>query len=134
MASTYQYFYKLFTFGNATTTNTYTLYVEDANIVYDFILSIYNQKSNIGEYSKEIHLLKTIKYKLSLCIEVDVKLLYDLKIPNCYYDLLLEIMDSFDYTNNYKLMQVIRKNLPIDYDIDKNFNPEFIKELNKKSL
>ena len=78
--------------------------------------------------------MKTIKYKLSLCIEVDVKLLYNLKIPNYYYDLLLEIMDSFDYTNDYKLMQVIKKNLPIDYDIDKNFNPEFVEELNKMSL
>ena len=71
-----------------------------------------------------------IKCKSYFCLDNDVSQLYNLKVPPTGFELLLEIMDLFDYTNDPKLMRTIKNNIPEDYSYS-NFTEEFVNELNK---
>jgi len=73
------------------------------------------------------YLLETIKCRNFFCLDNNIKLLYDIKIPSEGFKLLLEIMDLFDYTNDVKLMRTIKINIPADYDLN-NFSKEFVDE------
>ena len=48
----------------------------------------------------------------------DVTKLYNLKIHPDDFDLFLEIVDNFDYNNDYQLIRTIKNNIPKDYDDD----------------
>src|SRR5579872_6754822 len=135
LASSSSYFHALFTFGSNYTKTSFTINeVDDVDIMYDLIMSWYGQSPN-SNYPSWLHLLKTIKCKSFLCIDLDLKLLYDLKVPPEGLDLMLEVMDLFDYTNNRRLLSTIKKAIPKNYDLN-NFSGEFIELINppKKQL
>ena len=46
----------------------------------------------------------------------DVTKLYNLKIHLDDFDLFLEIVDKFDYGNDFQLIRTIKNNIPKDYD------------------
>src|SRR5579872_4017603 len=125
LASASSYFHALFTFGSNYTKTSFTINdVDDVDIMYDLIMSWYGSTpSSNGQ--PWLHLLKTIKCKSFLCIDVDPKLLYDLVVPPEGLELLLEVMDLFDYTNNRRLLSTIKKTIPKNYDLS-NFSREFV--------
>src|SRR5579872_6871554 len=135
LASASSYFHALFTFGSNYTKTSFTINeVDDVDIMYDLIMSWYGSKP-ISNYEPWLHLLKTIKCKSFLCIDVDPKLLYDLKVPPEGLDLLLEVMDLFDYTNDRRLLSTVKRAVPENYDLT-NFSREFIELINplKKAI
>ena len=52
------------------------------------------------------------------CLNNDVTKLYNLKIHPDDFDLFLEIVDNFDYNNDYQLIRKNKNNIPKDYDDD----------------
>src|SRR5579872_6132706 len=131
LASASSYFHALFTFGSNYTKTSFTINeVDDVDIMYDIIMSWYGYTPN-SNYQPWMYLLKTIKCKSFLCIDVDPKLLYQLVVPPEGLDLLLEVMDLFDYTNDRRLLNTIKRAIPKDYDLS-NFSVEFIELINSK--
>src|SRR5579872_4864372 len=129
LASASSYFHALFTFGSNYTKTEFTINeVDDVDIMHDLIMSWYGQTPN-SNYPSWLYLLKTIKCKSFLCIDVDPKLLYDLRVPPEGLDLMLEVMDLFDYTNNRRLLSTIKKTIPKSYDLS-NFSGEFVELIN----
>src|SRR5579872_3716644 len=135
LASASSYFHALFTFGSNYTKTSFTINeVDDVDIMYDLIMSWYGQTPN-SNYQPWLYLLKTIKCKSFLCIDVDPKQLYQLVVPPEGLDLLLEVMDLFDYTNDRRLLNTIKRAIPENYDLS-NFSGEFVELINppKKQL
>src|SRR5579872_6812849 len=131
LASASSYFHALFTFGSNYTKTEFTINeVDDVDIMHDLIMSWYGQTSS-SNYQPWLHLLKTIKCKSFLCIDVDPELLYDLVVPLEGLDLLMEVMDLFDYTNDRRLLNTIKKTIPKNYDFS-NFSVEFVELMNSK--
>src|SRR5579872_4390360 len=78
LASASNYFHALFTFGSNYTKTEFTINeVDDVDIMYDLIMSWYGSTPNSINYQPWLYLLKTIKCKSFLCIDMDPKLLYD---------------------------------------------------------
>src|SRR5579872_3148587 len=143
LASASSYFHALFTFGSNYTKTSFTINeVADVDIMYDLIMSWYGSTpcgiiprdgatatfrwdTPNSNYEPWLHLLKTIKCISFLCIDVDPKLLYDLRVPPEGLELLLDVMDLFDYTNNRRLLSTIKRSIPKNYDLS-NFNGEFV--------
>src|SRR5579872_1675907 len=131
LASASTYFHALFTFGSNYTKTSFTINeVDNVDIMYDLIMSWYGSNP-ISNYEPWLYLLKTIKCKSFLCIDVDPKLLYDLVVPPEGLELLLEVMDLFDYTNDHLLLNTIKKAIPKNYDLS-NFSVEFVELMNSK--
>src|SRR5579872_4589376 len=149
LASTSSYFHALFTFGSNYTKTSFTINeVDDVDIMHDLIMSWYGSTpcgiiprdgaiatfrwdTPSSNYEPWLHLLKTIKCKSFLCIDVDPKLLYDLVVPPEGLEMLLEVMDLFDYTNDRRLLSTIKKAIPKNYDLS-NFSVEFVELMNSK--
>src|SRR5579872_4207963 len=81
LASASSYFHALFTFGSNYTKTEFTINeVDDVDIMYDLIMSWYGSTPN-SIYQSWLYILKTIKCKSFLCIDVNPSQLYDLKVP-----------------------------------------------------
>ena len=104
---------KLFTFNSNINQNKFILKVDNAKITKDLIYSFYGKEI---EYSCNRYLLGMFKCRDFFCLDNDVKKLYNLKIHPDDFDLFLEIMDKFDYNNDYQLIQTIKNNIPQNYD------------------
>ena len=124
-----QYFQNLFNFGIEKNQTKMNIKVDNAKIAHDVILSLYGQEINIGFTTGKIFWKFSNVEIFFVCI-MNVSLLYDLKVPEEGFDLLLQVIEQFDYTNDQKLMQTIKKNIPEKYDLN-NFSIDFIKELLK---
>jgi hypothetical protein len=54
--------------------------------------------------------------------------LYNIKVSSGDFGLFMQIVEEFDFVNDTHLMRTIKKNIPLDYDLN-NFSIEFINEL-----
>lgn len=124
------YFLNLFTFSNNKTKTEFEIIVDDVKIACEIILSFYGQIINSTNYTEWEYLLKTFKCRDYFALKNDIKLLYNLVIPQHGFELFLEVVDQFDYMNDLQLFYTIRKNIPIDYNLE-TFSKEFIQELLK---
>ena len=87
--------------------------MDNAKITKDLIYSFYGKEI---KYPCNRYLLGMFKCRDFFCLDNDVKKLYNLKIHPDDFDLFLEIMDKFDYNNDYQLIQTIKNNIPQNYD------------------
>ena len=115
LASKCDYFTKLFTFNSNTHQNKFILKVDNAKIVKDLIYSFYGKEI---EYPDNRYLLEMFKCRDFFCLNNDVTKLYNLKIHPDDFDLFLEIVDKFEYNNDFRLIKTIKNNIPKDYDDD----------------
>jgi WD40 repeat protein len=122
------YFMKIFSFGNEKNQSHIVIRVNDARIAHDIIFSLYGRKINSTDLPDWLRILETAKCRDFFCLDNDVTLLYDLTIPPEYFDLFMEVISNFVYIDDMKLMATIRKNIPIDYDLE-NLSVEFVEQL-----
>ena len=113
LASSCNYFMKLFTFNSNINQNKFILKVDNAKITKDLIYSFYGKEI---EYPYNRYLLEMFKCRDFFCLDNDVKKLYNLKLHPDDFDLFLEIVDKFDYNNDFQLIKTIKNNIPKDYD------------------
>jgi WD40 repeat protein len=128
LASSSDYFRKLFTFGDGKNKSTYEIIVDDAKVSHDIIYSFYGIKINSPNYPEWKYILKIFICRNFFCLANDVYLLYNLIVPADGFDLMLETMGLFDYINDLKLMKTIKNNFPDDYDLNK-LSIDFIKKI-----
>ena len=62
------------------------------------------------------------------CLDNDVTLLYDLTIQPEGFDLFMDVVNNFDFISDIKLMEAVRKNIPINYNLEK-LSLEFVEKL-----
>ena len=115
LASSCGYFMKLFTFNSNINQNKFILKVDNAKITKDLIYSLYGKEI---EYPDNRYLLEMFKCRDFFCLDNDVTKLYNLKIHPDDFDLFLEIVDKFDYNNDYQLIRTIKNNIPHNYNDD----------------
>lgn len=119
------YFYKSLNFDGAK--NEYKMNVDDANIARDIIMSFYDASENQSCLEWE-YILKSIKFKNYLCLSIDARNLYGLKVPPEGFKLLLEVIDLFDVKKDIFLIKTVLNNLPPNYDVT-FFSEKLIKVL-----
>ncbi|AKI79955.1 N-terminal divergent BTB domain-containing protein [Acanthamoeba polyphaga mimivirus] len=93
------------------------LFVEDSYITRDIIYSFYDQTNRSTNYPDWLYQLKKIKCQNFLCMKPDFDGLLNLVFNKNNFDELLNTIDSIGY--NDKLVSLIFKNMPIDYDLAK---------------
>src|SRR5581483_8560153 len=130
LACSSEYFDKLFNFGAEKFQHHITINVNDVNVAHDIILSFYGHNTNSTDYPHWKYLLESMKCRCFFCLPIDISLLYDLIVPVEGFDLLLEIMEYFDFVNDDKIMRTIKKNIQMNYYL-RNLSLEFVKELSK---
>src|SRR5581483_10624179 len=130
LACSSEYFDKLFNFGTEKFQHQIIINVNDVDVAHDIILSFYGQKTNSTNYPLWKYLLESMKCRCFFCLPSDISLLYNLIVPAEGFDLLLEIIEHFDFINDNKIMRTIKKNIPMNYDL-RNLSLEFVKELSK---
>jgi hypothetical protein len=123
----FDYFHSLFNFDKGKNRPLVEIEVSNAKAARDLILSLNKQKINYGCHGVT-YLLEMFKCRRFFCLKNDVRLLYDIKILPEDFNLLMDVMDEFDFINDKYLMRTIKKNIPLDYDLG-NFSLEFINEL-----
>lgn len=107
--------------------------VSSAGITRDIILLFYGIQPEIDNYPEWFYILETIKCRNYMCLQYDHKLLYNLKVPEQGFELLLDVLDLFDMNNHKGLVQTIKDNLPANYDLCR-FSKNLVGELEKKNL
>lgn len=118
LASSSDYFDKMIDFNNR---NEINMEVDDAVITKDIITSFYdsnNQLSynsnNYPEWEYDLIMFKSRNY---LCLPNNICQLYDICVPKEGFELLLEVLQIFDLAQYPRLIQVLKKNLPTNYDL-----------------
>ena len=114
---------KLFTFNSNINQNKFILKVDNAKITKDLIYGFYGKEI---EYPDNRYLLEMFKFQDFFCLDNDVTKLYNLKIHLDDFDLFLEIVDKFDYNNDYQLIRTIKNNILHNYNDD-----NLIREINE---
>lgn len=117
------YFYKLFHFNDEPM---YTINIPYINALIQIIDSFYGKEIKC-ETSKE--LLQIYMTKNYLTFNIDPRPLYNLKVDEEDFDLLLEVCNLFDIENDYRLLCTIRNNAPRQYIMDDHFTPLIKKTL-----
>jgi len=123
------YFNKLFTYN---TKPIIEMIVDDATVMKRFILTMYGIETETDKPKWEI-LLENFKCQQYLLIESDVSELYDLIVPNDYFEILLEIVTQFDLKSNFNLRQLIKRNMPPNYDLGE-FPNDSVENLPKNNV
>lgn len=96
--------------------SSYIFKIDDARVAHDIILSFYVPNKKTYDWKQQLEYFKCRKY---LLLDTDPMELYELKVPDYGFNLLLEALNSYDVINNARLLALIKNNLPINYDIDK---------------
>lgn len=110
------YFRAMFTNFMDSNVKQKTMFVENAHIYHDIIVSFYGQKINSANYPEYKHILESIKCRDFLQLEIDTKILSKLIVPENDFELLLDIADMIGY--NEDIIKVISRNLSINYKIE----------------
>lgn len=130
LAYSSDFFDRLFTFGMEKNQTCITLKVDNADIANDVILSFYGLNQRSINYPDWKYQLKYYKCRSYFGIQNDPTLLYNMKIPTEGFDLLMNVIEEYDYSNDHNLIKLIKENIPIDFNLN-NFTVEFINELLK---
>ena len=123
------YFDKMFHFNNNCKSSE-TMKVNSAIIMKHIILSFYEISTENPGYPDWYYLLETHLCKNYLCISCDLLELYSLEVPPEGFDLLVRVLEHHDISANQKLIRLLRKNLPENYD-KSTLPPRFLSELSK---
>lgn len=118
------FFFKMFAVGNEQTLNKKTLDVPNAFVSYDVIMSFYGRESNVSNLPECKHSLEMVK-----CLDyfgLDYSEYLNLEVSGEYFESLLELVEFIGLTN--KILELITKNFPENYDITK-LSDELIEEL-----
>lgn len=91
--------------------------VGDAHIAREVILSLYGVQNTKENGWK--HLLDTLKCRTYFLLDNDPSLLYGLTVPEHGFDLLMDVINTFDLNYNHKLIFTIKNNLPVHYNATK---------------
>ncbi|ANB50439.1 hypothetical protein [Powai lake megavirus] len=110
------YFRAMFTNFMDSNVKQKTMFVKNAHIYHDIIVSFYGQKINSANYPEHKHILESIKCRDFLQLEIDTKILYKLIVPENDFELLLEVADMIGY--NEDIINAISRNLSINYKIE----------------
>lgn len=123
--SSSDYFRNSFLCGD---TDQIVIKADDARIMRDVVMSFYTV-SNINHYGypEWEYLLKTFMCKNYLLLNNDETLLYNLKVPEYGFELLIQVLAFYDLEKNFKLQSVVRENLPTQYNL-----PEYLRNVIKK--
>lgn len=113
LATHSDYFHNMFTFDK--TQNQINLQVDNADIAFDVVMSFYDIKknSNMNDWKYVLELYKCMNYFL---LDTDKTRLYSLEVPESGFELLLEVLSAYDIAKDRKLIALIKKNLPDQYD------------------
>jgi len=125
LASNSDFFDTMFKFNKKTI---HKLKVCDAKCAVDIIKSFYGIKFD-GNYS---HTLNMMKCRHQWMLPIDIKLLYQIKVPHTDYDLLLDVVSMLDtdLLTDRHLSEALRMNLPPKYDTS-SLPIELVTEWNK---
>lgn len=93
--------------------------VRDAHIARDVILSFYGMKQTQNDWR---YRLETVIFRNYLLFDNDPTELFDLTIPEWGFEILLEAMSVHDISKNNTALNLIRKNKPEQYNIQKLSN------------
>lgn len=130
LASNSPYFDTMFMFN--TSQKEFAINVVDAFVMHDLIMSFYGQNKKSSEHPRWLYNINKYKARDFLCMPPDLNLLYNLQIPAQGFEMLLEILERFDLSEDKKLIELIHNNLPENYDTN-IFPSELLNEWNKKS-
>jgi WD40 repeat protein len=120
------YFEKLLTNCKEKSASNITIEVPNVHVAYDIIMSFYNQKANHGNFPDWKHLLESFKCRDFFGFSLNSKLLSNLKVPAEGFELLLDIIELFDYDE--LPINLINENIPKSYDLS-NFSPELLDKM-----
>jgi len=125
LASAADYFDKMFDFNRGQLMILMT--VSNAEYMGKFIRSFY-QPVKEDDWRT---ILEFIRCRHYLCLDINVEPLYEMLVPNEYFDLFVEVVCLFDITSDQRLIITIRRNLPIDYDLTK-LSEELVELINSR--
>jgi hypothetical protein len=111
LATTCDYFHRLFLFGENRQKTSFKMQVDDVEMIHDIILTFYGQVRNDSDSR---YILRMIKCRDFLGMPNDITKLYDLAITHDNFDLYLSTVELFDYTNDEILLGKLKDNLPDD--------------------
>lgn len=130
LAESCEYFDRMFHFNPDKVSE--EMIVSNINVMYDIIKSFYGISTDLVD-THCLYKLEMMKCRNFLCLPNDVTILYNLSVPSEHFDLLLEVINYFDIVNDKKLLKMLKRNLPPDYDITTLPN-EILQALTKKEL
>ncbi|AZL89522.1 BTB/POZ domain-containing protein [Megavirus baoshan] len=110
------YFRAMFTNFMDSNTKQKTMFVPNAHIYHDTIVSFYGQKINSANYPEYKYILESIKCRDFLQLEINTKILSKLIVPENDFELLLDIADMIGYHED--IIKAISRNLSIDHKIE----------------
>jgi WD40 repeat protein len=119
------------------TRNSFVISYDNINVLKYVILSWYGFQEDLG-YPTWKYTLEICKCRNFLCIDTDPKTLYDVNVPLDGFNLLLEVLSVYDLSQDRRLVNSLRKNLPVAleydalYDLLGKDNEAVINELLKK--
>jgi WD40 repeat protein len=120
------YFEKLLTNFKEKNSNGITIEVSNAYVMYDIIMTFYNQKTNSGNISADKHLLESIICYNFLGFDFEEFLLDYIEVSEENFELFLLVIDLVGY--NDKTIGLINKNIPKNYDLSK-LSSELLSEM-----
>lgn len=109
------YFEKLFTTCREKFMEEITIYVPNAFVCYDCIMSFYGETTNIGGLIKYLHMLEYIKCSDFLGLPIMFDGLKNEIIPTEYFEKLLSIIPILGYDS--EVIDFVIKNMPEKYDL-----------------
>jgi WD40 repeat protein len=120
----FDYFHNLFNYGKEKNQSSVVIKVENVKVARDLILSF--DKQNINTMYNEIrYLLEMFKCRNFFGMNTslikgknDVELLYDITVPPDDFELFMLVVVEFDFINDKRLIHTIKKNIPLDYDLN----------------
>lgn len=125
-----KYFDAMFSFD--ITELSFEMIVDDVDIMNHIIASFYgvHVDINYNKWEFELRLFISKKY---LLIDTDIDILCSVDVDKEDFDYFLELLDKYELIDNWKIIGLIKKNLPRDYNLDK-LSGELAIELMKKDL
>lgn len=93
--------------------------IDNVDVAYDIIRKIYGIDENTSSIPIDLYKFLNVKIKQYLLMEYQISDLYNIRIENNYFDLLVKVIQAINgYENNAKLIQTIVLNCPKDYNLE----------------
>src|SRR4029077_2286331 len=116
-----KYFDCIFNFGKERDQNCIEINVDDVAAAYDLILSLYGKEIIYANWKYTLNMFKCRNF---FGLDNEKSLLYNLQVPPEGFNLLVEVIDLFDFDK--KLLSIIKRNIPKDYILEDVLSPEAI--------
>jgi hypothetical protein len=93
-----------------------------------YLLQLFKCRRFFGLSNRSLVPARDVKLNVDVEFDVDVELLYNIDVLPEDFNLFMQVIDEFDFINDKHLIKTIKKNIPLNYDLN-NFTPEFINEI-----